>query len=38
MERTVGDADKPLTVEEVRGEFNLRCKRMNMKTSRNEEG
>jgi hypothetical protein len=24
MERRVGDADKPLTVEEVKGELNLR--------------
>jgi hypothetical protein len=38
MERRVGDADKPLTVEEVRGELNLRFERLNMKTSRNEEG
>jgi hypothetical protein len=38
MERRVGDADKPLTVEEVRGELNLRFERMNMKTSRDEEG
>jgi hypothetical protein len=38
MERRVGDADTPLTVEEVRGELNLRFERMNMKTSRNEEG
>jgi hypothetical protein len=36
MERRVDDADKPLTVEEVRGEFNLRLERLNMKTSRNE--
>jgi hypothetical protein len=38
MERRVGDADKPLTVEEVRGELNLRFERLNMKTSKNEEG
>jgi hypothetical protein len=37
MERRVGDADKPLTVEEVRGELNLRFERLNMKTSRNEK-
>jgi hypothetical protein len=37
IERRVGDADKPLTVEEVRGELNLRFERVNMKTSRNEE-
>jgi hypothetical protein len=38
MYRRVGDADKPLTVEEVRGELNLRFERLNMKTSRNEKG
>jgi hypothetical protein len=38
MERRVGDADKPLTVEEVRGELNLRYERLNMKTSTNKEG
>jgi hypothetical protein len=38
MERRVDDADKPLTVEEVRGELNLRFERLNMKTSRNLEG
>jgi hypothetical protein len=38
MERRVGDADKPLTVGEVRGELNLRFERLNMKTLRNEEG
>jgi hypothetical protein len=38
MERRVGDADKPLTVEEVRGELSLRFEKFNMNTSRNEEG
>jgi hypothetical protein len=38
MERRVVDADKPLTVEEVRGELNLRFERLNIKTSKNEEG
>jgi hypothetical protein len=38
MERRVGDADKPLTVEEVRGDLNLKFERLNMNTSRNEEG
>jgi hypothetical protein len=33
-----GDADKPLTVEEVKGELNLRYERLNMKNSRNGEG
>jgi hypothetical protein len=37
MERRVGDADKPLTIEEGRGELNLRFERLNMKTSRNEK-
>jgi hypothetical protein len=31
MERRVGDADKPLTVEEVRGELNLKFERLGMK-------
>jgi hypothetical protein len=38
MERRVADADKPLIVEEVRGELNLRFERLKIKTSRNEEG
>jgi hypothetical protein len=38
MHKRVGGADKPLTVEEVRGELNLRFERLNMKTSINEEG
>jgi hypothetical protein len=38
VERRVGDADEPLTVEEVRGELNLRHKSLNMKASCNEEG
>jgi hypothetical protein len=38
MERRVGDADKPLTVEVVRGELNVSFEKLNMKTSRNEEG
>jgi hypothetical protein len=38
MERKVGNADKPLTVEEVREELNIRYERLNMKTSRNMEG
>jgi hypothetical protein len=37
MERRVGDADKPIKVEEVRGKLNLIFERLNMKTSRNEE-
>jgi hypothetical protein len=36
MERRVGDADKPLNIEEVRGKLNLRFQRLNMKTSNNE--
>jgi hypothetical protein len=38
MKRSVGDTDKTFTVEEVKGELNLRFERLNMKTSRNEEG
>jgi hypothetical protein len=38
MERRVGDVDEPLTVEEVRGELNLRFERLSIKTSRNKEG
>jgi hypothetical protein len=38
IERRVNDADKPLTVEEVRGELNFRFERLKMKTSINEEG
>jgi hypothetical protein len=37
-ERSVGNADKPLTVEEVRQELNLRFERLNIFSSRNEEG
>jgi hypothetical protein len=37
MERRVGDADQPLTVEEVRGELNLKFETLNMKSSCNEE-
>jgi hypothetical protein len=31
MDRRMGNTDKPLTVEEVRGELNLRFERLNMK-------
>jgi hypothetical protein len=37
MEIIIGDADKPLIVEEVNGGLNFRYERLNMKTSRNEE-
>jgi hypothetical protein len=37
MERRVGDDKKPLTVEEVKGELNLRFESLNKKTSLNEE-
>jgi hypothetical protein len=36
MEIRIGDADKPLTVEDVRGELNLRFERLNMKISRDK--
>jgi hypothetical protein len=32
MERRVGDIEKPLTVEEIRGELSLQYKRLNMKS------
>jgi hypothetical protein len=38
MERRVGDIEKPLTVEEIRGELSLRYERLNMKSSNNPEG
>jgi hypothetical protein len=38
MERRVGDVEKPLTIEEIRGELSLRYERMNMKSSSNKEG
>jgi hypothetical protein len=37
MERRVGDVEKPLTIEEIRGELSLRFERMNMKSSSNKE-
>jgi hypothetical protein len=36
MERRVGDADKLITIEKVRGELNLRFERLNMKISKND--
>jgi hypothetical protein len=38
MERRVGDVEKPLTIEEIRGELSLRYEKMNMKPSSNKEG
>jgi hypothetical protein len=38
MERRVGDVEKPLTIEEIRGELSLRFERMNMKSSNSSEG
>jgi hypothetical protein len=38
MERRVGNVEKSLTIEEIRGELSLRYERMNMKSSRNKEG
>jgi hypothetical protein len=38
MERRVGDDEKPLTIEEIRGELSLLYERMNMKSSSNKEG
>jgi hypothetical protein len=37
MERRVGDDEKPLTIEEIRGKLSLRYERMNMKSSSNKE-
>jgi gag-polypeptide of LTR copia-type len=38
MEKRVGDMEKPLTIEEIRGEVSLLFERMNMKSSNNKEG
>jgi Zinc knuckle len=38
MERRVGDADKPLTIEEIRGELSLRYERLNMRSTSSREG
>jgi hypothetical protein len=38
MEKRVGDIEKPLTVEEIRGELSLSYERLNMKSSNNPEG
>jgi hypothetical protein len=38
IERRVVDVEKPLKIEEIRGELSLRYERMNMKSSRNKEG
>jgi hypothetical protein len=37
IERRVVDVEKPLTIEEIRGELILRYERMNMKSSSNKE-
>jgi hypothetical protein len=37
MERRLGDVEKPLTIEDIRGESSLRYERMNMKSSSNKE-
>ena len=38
MERRVGDAEKPLTIKEIREELSLQFEKLNMKTSSNREG
>jgi hypothetical protein len=38
MERRVGDVEKPLAIEDIRGELSLRFERMNMKVSDVKEG
>jgi hypothetical protein len=37
MERRVKDVEKPLTIEEIRGELSLSYESMNMKSSSNKE-
>jgi hypothetical protein len=34
LEKSIGDKDKPLTVEEMRAELSLRFERLNMKPSK----
>jgi hypothetical protein len=38
MERRVEDVEKPLKIEDIRGEWSLCYERMNMKSSSNKEG
>jgi hypothetical protein len=38
MERTVGDTDRPLTVEEIRGDLSLCFERLNSNSTNNREG
>jgi gag-polypeptide of LTR copia-type len=38
MERRVSDTDRPLTVEEIRGELSLRFERLNSNSTNNSEG
>jgi len=38
METRVGDAEKPLTVEEIKAELSLHFERINMNTNGNKEG
>jgi hypothetical protein len=37
LEKRIGDKDKPLTVEEIRAELNMRFERLNMKSKKNDE-
>jgi hypothetical protein len=37
IERRVGDIEKPLTIEEIRGELSLLYERLSMKSSSNRE-
>jgi hypothetical protein len=37
MESRVGDAEKPLTIEDIRGELSLRYERLNKKSKRSRE-
>ncbi len=38
MEKRIGDKERPLTVDEIRADLNLRFERLAMKSARNEDG
>jgi hypothetical protein len=38
VEKRVGDAEKPLTVEEIKAELSLQFERLNMNANGNKEG
>jgi hypothetical protein len=37
LEKRFGDKNKPLSIEEIRTESSLRFKRLNMKSTKNDE-